>query len=87
MITSVNCSADMRQALNENLTGLLTGKRKPLIVKEVNNTLGKMLCDVKMEIMQKAMAGDRSPINWYNRNIITTKQIGNRKQIPNKKAA
>ena len=41
MITTVTNSFDMRKALNENLHGLLSGKRKPLIVKEVNNTLGK----------------------------------------------
>lgn len=59
----------MRQALNENLHGLLTGKRKPLIVKEVNNTLGKMLMDVKMEMMTKAIAGDRSSIKWFDKSI------------------
>lgn len=64
-ITTVNSSAEMRQALNENLHGLLTGKRKPLIVKEVNNTLGKILNDVKMEIMVKALANDRTSISWY----------------------
>lgn len=69
MITSITNSQDMRQALNENLHGLLTGKRKPLIVKEVNNTLGKMLADVKMEMMQKMLAGDRNGISWYDRNI------------------
>lgn len=68
MITEVNNSADMRMALNENLHGLLTGKRKPLIVKEVNNTLGKMLSDVKMEMMQKVLSGDRSSINWFGNN-------------------
>jgi hypothetical protein len=56
----------MREALNENLYGLLTGKRKPLIVKEVNNTLGKMLNDVKMEMMQNALSGNRETITWFN---------------------
>ena len=69
MITDVNCSKDMRAALNENLHGLLTGKRKPLIVKEVNNTLGKMLSDVKMEMMQNALSGNRNTISWFDRNI------------------
>lgn len=69
MTTSVTNSVDMRQALNENLHGLLTGKRKPLVVKEVNNTLGKILSDVKMEMMQKMMIGDRSQISWFDRNI------------------
>lgn len=67
MITKVNCSSDMRKALNENLHGLLTGKRKPLIVKEVNNTLGKMLNDVKMEMMQNSLAGNKNIIDWFNK--------------------
>lgn len=69
MITQVTCSYDMRLALNENLHGLLTGKRKPLIVKEVNNTLGKMLSDVKMEMMQNMLTGNRNRISWFDRNI------------------
>lgn len=75
MITSVTCSRDMREALNENLHGLLTGKRKPLIVKEVNNTLGKMLSDVKMEMMQNMLSGNKNTINWFDRNISSAKQI------------
>lgn len=69
MITTVTNSFDMRQALNENLHGLLTGKRKPLIVKEVNNTLGKMLTDVKMEMMQNMLSGSKKQIHWFDRNI------------------
>lgn len=75
MITDINCSEDMRKALNENLHGLLTGKRKPLIVKEVNNTLGKMLSDVKMEMMQNMLAGNRTTISWFDRTIVTKKQL------------
>lgn len=78
MITDVNNSFDMRKALNENLNGLLTGKRKPLVVKEVNNTLGKMLSDVKMEMMQNALSGNRNTISWFERNITTQKQIKNK---------
>jgi len=59
----------MRQALNENLHGLLTGKRKPLIVKEVNNTLGKMLSDVKMEMMQQMLSGNKAQIHWFDKTI------------------
>jgi hypothetical protein len=69
MITQVNNSDDMRKALNENLHGLLTGKRKPLVVKEVNNTLGKILSDVKMEMMQNALSGNRERISWYSNDI------------------
>lgn len=78
MITDVNNSFDMRKALNENLNGLLTGKRKPLVVKEVNNTLGKMLSDVKMEMMQNALSGNRNTISWFDKNITTQKQIKNK---------
>lgn len=69
MITNVTNSAEMRQALNENLHALLTKKRKLLVVKEVNNTLGKILMDVKMEIMQNAISGERNSISWFDRNI------------------
>lgn len=72
MLTTVTNSFEMRQALNENLHGLLTGKRKPLIVKEVNNTLGKMLSDVKMEMMQRMLEGDRKGIAWFDRNATKT---------------
>jgi len=75
MLTQVNCSSEMRQALNENLHGLLTGKRKVLVVKEVNNTLGKLLADVKMEMLQNAMMGNRVSVSWYDRNINTRKQL------------
>lgn len=67
MITQVNNSVDMRAALNENLNGLLTGKRKVPMVKEVNNTLGKMLADVKMEIMNKQLSGDKSEVDWFKK--------------------
>ena len=75
MITTITCSQDMRNALNENLHGLLTSKRKPLIVKEVNNTLGKMLADVKMEMMSNVLAGNRATISWFDKNIKPTKQL------------
>lgn len=65
----------MRRALNENLSGLLTGKRKAHIVKEVNNTLGKILTDVKMEMMQNALIGFRGQINWFDKNIKSTRVI------------
>lgn len=78
MITTVTNSFDMRKALNENLHGLLTGKRKPLIVKEVNNTLGKMLSDVKMEMMQNMLSGNRQQIAWFDKNI--TPSIGEKSE-------
>jgi len=78
--TSVNCSQDMRKALNENLAGLLTGKRKPLIVKEVNNTLGKMLADVKMEMMSNMLAGNRTSISWFDKTIKPSKELSDAKK-------
>lgn len=80
MITQVTNSFDMRKALNENLHGLLTKKRPIATVKEVNNTLGKILCDVKMEIDQNHLIGNRGQISWFDRNI-----SGGLKQIENKK--
>lgn len=73
MITQVNNSIELRQALNENLHALLTKKRKLLVAKEVNNTLGKFLIDVKMEIMQNAMTGNKETISWFEDN---RKEIG-----------
>lgn len=71
MITQVTCSKDMRQALNENLHGLLTGKRKAETVKEVNNTLGKLALDVAMELKHNQLIGSRSPLSWYDRNMVS----------------
>ncbi len=65
MITTVNNSVELRQALNENLHALLTKKRKLIVAKEVNNTLGKILLDVRMELMQNAMAGSKETISWF----------------------
>lgn len=66
MVTKVQNSTDMRKALNENLHALLTKKRKLPVAKEVNNTLGKMLLDVRMELMQNAMSGNSQQISWFN---------------------
>lgn len=64
--SQVTNSTEMRQALNENLHALLTKKRKLPVVKEVNNTLGKILLDVRMELMQNALTGERNSISWFN---------------------
>lgn len=66
MITQVNNSSDLRQALNENLAAILTKKRKLLVAKEINNTLGKILMDVKMELMQNALVGEKNTISWFD---------------------
>lgn len=68
MITKVTNSTEMRQALNENLHAIITKKRKLLVAKEINNTLGKILIDVKMEIMQNALSGNRETISWFENN-------------------
>lgn len=65
MITQVTNSSELRQALNENLNALLTSKRKLLLAKEVNNTLGKILSDVKMELMHNAITGEKKEISWF----------------------
>lgn len=78
MITQVNNSVELRQALNENLHAILTKKRKLLVAKEINNTLGKIMMDVKMELMQNAMSGERGTISWFDRNI--KHQIANGQQ-------
>ena len=66
MVTKVTNSQEIREALNENLEAILTGKRKLIVAKEVNNTLGKILNDVKMELMQNAITGNREQIGWFN---------------------
>lgn len=79
MTTKVSNSTDMRQALNENLSSLLNGRRKPPIVKEVNNTLGKMLSDVKMELMNNSLAGKKVSIQWFEKNTKPTKTAAKKK--------
>lgn len=90
MITQINNSSDCRKAINENIYGLLTGKRKPLIVKEMNNSIGKLLTDVKLEAFTRFHSGDKNLISWFN----DIKQIENNddfekesyKKLANRKA-
>jgi hypothetical protein len=65
MITKINNPKDMQEALNENLEGLITGKRKPIIAKEVTNVCGKMLANQAQVLMYKSLIGDKMPINWF----------------------
>lgn len=69
MKTSINNANDAIDVLNENLSGLLTGKRKIPMVKEVNNTVGKLTSVVKMQLMEKALNGDKKPLNWFDLNL------------------
>lgn len=74
MITRIHNSDDCRKAINENIEGLLTGKRKPLIVKEMNNSIGKLLTDVKLEVFTRFNSGDKKMISWFS----DSKQIENK---------
>lgn len=65
MITKIKSPKDCITALNENLEGLLTGKRKVNIVKEVNNTVGKMLDVHKLEAISKGLSGDKTGLEWF----------------------
>ena len=65
MITKINDSSQAIDALNENLEGLLNGKRKQPLAKEVNNTIGKIINVVKMDLIHKTIIGDRSPSAWF----------------------
>lgn len=66
MITKIQSPQDCIAALNENLEGLLTGKRKVNIVKEVNNTVGKLLDVHKLEAVNKNITGDKDALSWFN---------------------
>lgn len=66
MITKISNSQDTLQALNENYEGLLTGKRKQPLAKEVNNTIGKICNVVKMELIHKQLTADRTKLTWFN---------------------
>lgn len=66
MITKIKNADDALTAFNENLDGLLTGKRKIPLVKEVNNTLGKACNVVKMQLLHKALTGDKNPMEWFS---------------------
>lgn len=66
MQTTVKNSTELRIALNENLEGLLTGSRKAMLVKEVNNTIGKLLFDVKMELQLHQMLGSKFVPSWFD---------------------
>lgn len=65
MISKIVTPADAIQVLNENLDGLLTGKRKVMVVKEVNNTVGKMMDIHKLEAVSKSLSRDNSPLTWF----------------------
>lgn len=65
MQTSMNNSKELRKVLNENLHGILTRKRPLLMAKEVNNTAGKMLTDVKIQLIDKGLRGDKSGLDWF----------------------
>lgn len=65
MKTKIKTPQDAIDVLNENLEGLLTGKRKVMVVKEVNNTIGKLLDIHKLEAANKAITKDNTPLSWF----------------------
>lgn len=65
MITKINNADDALQAFNENFEGILSGKRKLPVAKEINNNLGKMMGVIKMQLMHKVIVGDRTPLQWF----------------------
>jgi hypothetical protein len=66
MINKIVTPQDAIQVLNENLEGLLTGKRKVMVVKEVNNTVGKMLEVHKLEAVSKGLSRDNTALAWFS---------------------
>jgi hypothetical protein len=64
--TKIATPQDAIDVLNQNLEGLLSGKRKVMVVKEVNNTVGKMLDIHKLEAASKALSGDKTPLAWFD---------------------
>lgn len=56
---------DAIDVLNENLDGLLTGKRKVIVVKEVHNNVGKVLEIHKLEAISKGLSRDNTPLSWF----------------------
>lgn len=69
MLTQINTPDDYTKVLNENLEGLLTGKRKIPVVKEVNNTVGKMMDRYKLEAISKSLCNDRTPLDWFRKQL------------------
>lgn len=66
MKTKITTPQDAIQVLNENLEGLLTGKRKVMVVKEVNNTVGKLLDIHKLEAINKGLTKDNTSLSWFS---------------------
>lgn len=67
MKTKIKSPQDAIDVLNENLEGLLTGKRKVMVVKEVNNTVGKLLDIHKLEAINKGLTKDNTGLSWFNK--------------------
>jgi hypothetical protein len=65
MITKIYCADDAQQALNENLEGMLTGKRKLDLAKEVDNNIGKHIALVKFELADKIRMGDKTALKFF----------------------
>lgn len=73
IIQRINDAHDAMAALNQNYNFLVTGKRKILEAKEVNNTIGKMINIAKAQVMDALRTGNEDPIPWLA--PLTQKQI------------
>jgi hypothetical protein len=74
MITKIRSSQDALDALNENLEGMLTGKRKLDLGKSVETNVRNNLSVIKMELMEKIRIGDKTPMEWFTKGS-TQKQL------------
>lgn len=65
MITRIHNADDALTAYNENLEGVLVGKRKIPLAKEVSNILGKACSEARAKLMYRMWLGDKTPMQWY----------------------
>lgn len=63
--TRINNSSDLREVLNENLEGLLTGTRERQVAVAITQLTGRLLADVKMEMVNNAAQGYGLRSNFY----------------------
>lgn len=66
LITQINDASDAMLALNQNFNMLVTGKRKILEAKEVNNSIGKMINLAKAQVVDALRTGNTDPILWLS---------------------
>lgn len=65
MLTSMKNAHEALALADQNVELLITGKRKPLIAKEINNAIGKATNVAKTVCMYNMWRGDKSvEIQW-----------------------